>query len=99
MSATGMSVSGHSTTRRRTEPGAAHLSELAPGQIATISAISGETVTRLHLMEMGLTPGTEVKVIRVAAFGGPLDIQVRGYRLSIRRAEAQAIVIAARKKE
>jgi Fe2+ transport system protein FeoA len=42
-------------------------------------------------MEMGLTPGTSVKVIRVAVFGGPLDISVRGYRLSLRREEARAI--------
>lgn len=70
------------------------LSELSAGESATIMAIAGETVTRLHLMEMGLTPGTEVKVVRVAAFGGPLDIQIRGYRLSIRRDEARAIEVS-----
>jgi Fe2+ transport system protein FeoA len=40
---------------------------------------------------MGLTPGVHVKVLRIAAFGGPLDIEVRGYNLSLRRDEATAV--------
>lgn len=75
------------------------LSQIAVGEIATIAAISGENITRLHLMEMGLTPGTAVKVVRTGAFGGPLDIMVRGYRLSIRREEAHAIEVTVGVKE
>jgi Fe2+ transport system protein FeoA len=67
------------------------LSELRAGESAVIHKLLGTTITRLHLMEMGLTPGTELKVVRVGAFGGPLDIMVRGYRLSIRRDEARSI--------
>jgi ferrous iron transport protein A len=67
------------------------LADLGRGATATITSIAGTTAAKLHLMEMGLTPGTSVKVIRVAVFGGPLDISVRGYRLSLRREEARAI--------
>jgi ferrous iron transport protein A len=79
---------------------AAHsLTDLPIGTSGFITELTGETVTRLHLMEMGLTPGTEVRVVRVAKFGGPLDIQVRGYRLSIRRDEAHAISVRSGGKE
>lgn len=67
------------------------LAELREGDSATIKTIVGTSSARLHLMEMGLTPGTTVKIVRVAVFGGPLDILVRGYRLSLRREEAMAI--------
>ncbi|MDP4200399.1 MAG: FeoA family protein [Bacteroidota bacterium] len=67
------------------------LADLHEGDSATIKTIVGTTSAQLHLMEMGLTPGTTVRVVRLAIFGGPLDILVRGYRLSLRREEAQAI--------
>jgi ferrous iron transport protein A len=67
------------------------LADLSRGESAVIASISGSTSSKLHLMEMGLTPGTSVRVVRVAVFGGPMDITVRGYRLSLRREEAQAI--------
>src|SRR4051794_30131156 len=67
------------------------LAELSRGESAVIASISGSTSAKLHLMEMGLTPGTTIRVVRVAVFGGPMDITVRGYRLSLRREEARAI--------
>jgi ferrous iron transport protein A len=67
------------------------LSDLKPGQSGIVRKLSGGAVTRLRLLEMGLTPGTRVKVIRAAALGGPLDILVRGYQLSIRRDEAASV--------
>jgi ferrous iron transport protein A len=67
------------------------LAELSRGESAVIASIAGSTSAKLHLMEMGLTPGTSVRVVRVAVFGGPMDITVRGYRLSLRREEARAI--------
>jgi ferrous iron transport protein A len=45
-------------------------------------------------MELGFTPGIEVEVSRQAAFGGPLEVRVRSYRLSLRRDEAGAIEVA-----
>ena len=67
------------------------LSELQPGECGFIFHLNGSSRDRLRLLEMGLTPGTHVKVIRAAAFGGPLDILVRGYQLSLRRDEASAV--------
>ena len=69
------------------------LSELKPGESGVISKLVGNAQGRLRLMEMGLTPGVDVKVIHAAAFGGPLQISVRGYQLSLRREEASAVVL------
>jgi ferrous iron transport protein A len=71
------------------------LADLSPGQSGTVSAIGGRPEVRHRLMEMGLTRGTAVKLLRVAPLGDPLEFQVRGYRLSLRRAEAADIVIEA----
>ncbi|HZO90434.1 MAG TPA: FeoA family protein [Chthonomonadaceae bacterium] len=67
------------------------LAELQPGECGTVRILIGTTQARLRLLEMGLTPGTHVRVLRTAAFGGPLDVLVRGYQLSLRRDEAAAI--------
>lgn len=67
------------------------LAELKPGECGTIRRLFGSTQGRLRLLEMGLTPGTHVKVVRAAAFGGPLDVLVRGYQLSLRREEAAGV--------
>lgn len=67
------------------------LAELQPGECGTIRFLIGSTQGRLRLLEMGLTPGVHIKVLRAAAFGGPLDVLVRGYQLSLRREEAAAI--------
>jgi Fe2+ transport system protein FeoA len=67
------------------------LAELQPGECGTVRILIGTTQARLRLLEMGLTPGTHVRVIRAAAFGGPLDILIRGYQLSLRREEAAAV--------
>src|ERR1043166_9741638 len=57
------------------------LADLRPGECGTICRLAGSMQARLRLLEMGLTPGMHVKVLRAAAFGGPLDITVRGYQL------------------
>ena len=67
------------------------LADLQPGECGYIFNLNASSRDRLRLLEMGLTPGTHVKVIRAAAFGGPLDILVRGYQLSLRRDEASAV--------
>ena len=67
------------------------LADLLPGECGYISRLVGTTQGRLRLLEMGMTPGTHVQVTRAAAFGGPLDVQVRGYQLSLRRDEAAAV--------
>ncbi len=67
------------------------LSQLEPGQCGTILRLLGNSQGRLRLLEMGMTPGTHLKVLRRAAFGGPLDVLVRGYHLSLRSEEAALI--------
>ena len=64
------------------------LADLKPGECGTIQKLLGNTQGRLRLLEMGLTPGVHVKVVRAASFGGPLDVTLRGYQLSLRRDEA-----------
>ena len=60
-------------------------------RVVTVSAVEGERGFRRRLMEMGLCPGTEVAITNVAPLGDPLEIDVRGGRLSIRRDEAAQI--------
>jgi Fe2+ transport system protein FeoA len=69
------------------------LAELTVGASATIRAYpqTGTAFTRLR--EMGLLPGTRITLIRIAPLGDPLEIQVRGYRLSLRKSEAALIEI------
>jgi Fe2+ transport system protein FeoA len=67
------------------------LADLLPGECGYVHHLVGSTRGRLRLLEMGLTSGTHVKVMRAAALGGPLDILVRGYQLSLRRDEASAV--------
>jgi Fe2+ transport system protein FeoA len=67
------------------------LADLCPGQAAEIVSIECERRMSRRLMEMGLLPGTRVRLIRVAPLGDPLELRVRGYALSVRRAEAARI--------
>jgi ferrous iron transport protein A len=67
------------------------LAALRPGECGTVRRLFGPAQGRLRLLEMGLTPGTHIRVVRIAAFGGPLDIVVRGYQLSLRRDEAAGV--------
>jgi ferrous iron transport protein A len=67
------------------------LSALPKGDCGHITRLEGSVQGRLRLLEMGLTPGTHVQVLRLAAFGGPLDVEVRGYQLSLRREEAAQV--------
>jgi ferrous iron transport protein A len=67
------------------------LAELKPGECGTVKRLFGPAQGRLRLLEMGLTPGPHIRMVRAAAFGGPLDINVRGYQLSLRRDEAAGV--------
>ena len=56
-----------------------------------ITAVGGEGALRLRLLDMGLIPKTRVRVQKVAPMGDPIQIQIRGYELTIRREDAQRI--------
>ncbi len=86
-----LDASGHNDNRGSMTRGGITLSELRPGECGHIGHIKGSTPSRLRLMELGLTPGIHVQMIRIAAFGGPLDVEVRGYQLSLRREEADLV--------
>jgi len=73
--------------------GLLNLSELKPGESARIIRFDGMTETHLRLMEMGLIPGTLIKCLRTAPLGDPLEVEVRGYNLSLRKVEAATITI------
>jgi len=67
------------------------LSECRPGQGGKIARVEGDGLLGQRLMEMGLIEGAEVKVVRVAPLGDPLEIEVQNYQLSLRKAEAERV--------
>ena len=70
------------------------LNELGIGKTAKIVRLNGEGAVKRHIMDMGLTKGTEVTVRKVAPLGDPIEITVRGYELSLRKDEAVKIEVA-----
>jgi ferrous iron transport protein A len=71
------------------------LSELTPGAAAVLRTLPPGGAAFVRLREMGLLPGTRVKLVRRAPLGDPIEIEVRGYHLSLRRDEAEHIVVEA----
>ena len=70
------------------------LINLVPGEAGIIEKIDGpHHIIRQRLLEMGLTSGTRVKLIRFAPLGDPIEISVRGYHLSLRKQEAESVII------
>lgn len=67
------------------------IDDLQIGQQGTISAVGGEGALRLRFLDMGLIPGTNVRLQKIAPMGDPIQIQVRGYELTIRREDARMI--------
>ena len=70
------------------------LDELPRGKTAVITAVAGrENSLRRHLLEMGLTPGAEITMVKTAPLGDPLELKVRGYELTLRKKDARNILI------
>ena len=67
------------------------INDLQIGQQGIISTVGGEGALRLRFLDMGLIPGTRVLLQKVAPMGDPIQIQVRGYELTIRREDAKMI--------
>lgn len=70
------------------------LARLARGEAATIERLGGRPETMLHLLELGLCPGERVRLMRSAPGGDPVELEIMGYRLAIRLAEADAILVS-----
>ena len=69
------------------------LSELKPGRSAVIEEVGGEGALRQHFLDMGVIPGTEVTVIKLAPMGDPMELRIHGYELTLRLSEAEKIGI------
>ena len=69
------------------------LADIAPGQSATISEVTGDDAISVRLMEMGLTDGETVRVVGRAPLGDHIELSIRGYKLSLRKLEAARIQV------
>ena len=67
------------------------LRELEIGKSAVISTVGGEGALRQHFLDMGMIPGAEVKVVKLAPMGDPMELEIHGYELTIRLADADKI--------
>lgn len=71
-----------------------YLSDVKVGETVTVTKISGTGAVKRRIMDMGITKGTQVYVRKVAPLGDPVEVTVRGYELSLRKADAAIIEIA-----
>ena len=69
------------------------LNELKPGRSAVIEEVGGEGALRQHFLDMGVIPGTQVSVVKLAPMGDPMELRIQGYELTLRLAEAEKITI------
>ena len=67
------------------------LKEIKCGQTAQVAKLTGEGALKRRIMDMGITKGSEIYVRKVAPLGDPVEITVRGYELSLRKADADSI--------
>lgn len=69
------------------------LKEVKVGQSVKVLKLHGEGAIKRRIMDMGITKGVELKIRKVAPLGDPIEVNVRGYELSIRKADAQMIEV------
>ena len=69
------------------------LREVAVGQTVKVTKLVGEGPVKRRIMDMGITKGVEIYVRKVAPLGAPVEVTVRGYELSLRKADAEMIVV------
>lgn len=69
------------------------LKDLEIGKSAVITSVGGKGALRQHFLDMGMIPGAEVTVVKFAPMGDPMELQVHGYELTLRLAEAEQIEI------
>lgn len=82
------------TTHQETPPSRATLHDLRVGEQGRVRGFAaGQMAYRRRLLSMGLTPGVSFEITRVAPLGDPVELRVRGTRLSLRRDEAEAVEV------
>ena len=69
------------------------LKEVSVGQTVKVAKLNGEGPVKRRIMDMGITKGVEVYVRKVAPLGDPVEVTVRGYELSLRKADAEMIEV------
>ncbi len=69
------------------------LRDVKIGDTAIVRRLTGEGALKRHIMDMGITKGVEVYVRKVAPLGDPIEVTVRGYELSLRKSEAESILV------
>ena len=69
------------------------LKDVKVGETVVVSKLNGEGAVKRRIMDMGVTKGTTISVRKVAPLGDPIEVTVRGYELSIRKADAQLIMV------
>ena len=69
------------------------LKDVKVGETATVVKLHGEGATKRRIMDMGITKGVDVFVRKVAPLGDPIEVTVRGYELSLRKADAEMIEV------
>ena len=69
------------------------LKEIKCGETVIVAKLTGEGPTRSRIMDMGITKGTQVYVRKVAPLGDPVEVTVRGYELSLRKGDAEMILV------
>ncbi|MBO4898751.1 MAG: ferrous iron transport protein A [Lachnospiraceae bacterium] len=70
------------------------LKEVAIGSTVSVVKLHGEGAIKRRIMDMGITKGTDIYVRKVAPLGDPIEVTVRGYELSIRKADAEMIEVS-----
>ena len=75
------------------ETGRRSLDQLALRERAQVQAVSGRGAMSVRLLEMGFVPGVEVMLVKRAPLGDPLELRLRGYHVSLRRAEARLVEV------
>ena len=69
------------------------LKDVSVGSTVTVKKLEGDGAAKRRIMDMGITKGTGVYVRKVAPLGDPIEVTVRGYELSLRKAEAEKIIV------
>jgi ferrous iron transport protein A len=69
------------------------LREVKPGETVKVAKIGGEGAIKRRIQEMGVTKGAEIHVRKLAPLGDPIEVTIRGYELSLRKADAQLIEV------
>jgi Fe2+ transport system protein FeoA len=69
------------------------LKDLKPGEKGKITRVSGQALIRRRILDMGLIPGSDIEMQRVAPLGDPIEIKIKGYHLSLRKSEAASIYV------